>query len=186
MNEVKFLEAEVWTVARTEGGNAVLVRPKGSEKVVPIFIGQLEAQSILIGLGNVPMPRPLTHDLILNLFRELGVELLKVEICDLREATFYARLVLSHEGKTLVIDSRPSDALALAVRMHCPVYVADFVVQETAISVQIVGEEEEQAPDPRQLEVSRLEEELKKAIENERYEEAARIRDRLRELRNSQ
>ena len=59
------VEAEIWTIARTDQGNAVLVRPIGSESAVPIFIGQLEAQSILIGLGNVPMPRPLTHDLFL-------------------------------------------------------------------------------------------------------------------------
>ena len=62
------VEAEIWTIARTDQGNAVLVRPIGSESAVPIFIGQLEAQSILIGLGNVPMPRPLTHDLFITLF----------------------------------------------------------------------------------------------------------------------
>jgi bifunctional DNase/RNase len=62
------VEAEIWTIARTEQGNAVLIRPIGSESAVPIFMGQLEAQSILIGLGSVPMPRPLTHDLFIKIF----------------------------------------------------------------------------------------------------------------------
>ena len=67
------IEAEIWTVARTDQGNAVLVRPIGSDYAVPIFIGQLEAQSIIIGIGNVPMPRPLTHDLFLNVYNGLPI-----------------------------------------------------------------------------------------------------------------
>ena len=78
------VEAEIWTVARTDQGNAVLVRPLGAELAVPIFIGQLETQSILIGMGNVPMPRPLTHDLFLSLLKELEVELDRIEITSLK------------------------------------------------------------------------------------------------------
>ncbi|GAB1483524.1 hypothetical protein MASR2M78_23400 [Treponema sp.] len=85
------VKAEIWTIARTEQGNAVLIRPIGSEIAVPIFVGQLETQSILIGFGDIIMPRPLTHDLILSITHRLGAELLRIEINDLREGTFHAK-----------------------------------------------------------------------------------------------
>ena len=114
------VEAEIWTVARTEQGNAVLVRPLGTEVAVPIFIGQLEAQSILIGMGNVPMPRPLTHDLFLSILDKMEVKIVRIEITELKEGTFYAQLILKEKGKDIVIDSRPSDSIALAVRENAP------------------------------------------------------------------
>src|SRR5512142_1174883 len=111
-----FVEAEVWTVAQTDQGNVVLVRPKGSDLAVPIFIGQLETQSILIGMGGVEVPRPLTHDLLLSLIAALRAEVTRIEIHDLREGTFYARILLKAEGRDLVVDARPSDAIGIAVR----------------------------------------------------------------------
>lgn len=184
MKDLHLIRADVWTVARTEGGTAVLLKPDGMDKVVPIFIGHLEAQSILIGLGNVPMPRPLTHDLFLRLLEELDIKIVKVEINDLKEATYYARIVLDNNGKIMDMDSRPSDAIAIAVRCGCPVYITEFVIEETAISLNMM-EKDRIEPSPTELEISRLEEELNRALENERYEEAARIRDKIRELKNS-
>ncbi|RKX74965.1 MAG: hypothetical protein DRP87_15690, partial [Spirochaetes bacterium] len=122
------VEAEVWTVARTDQGNAVLIRPVGGDVAVPIFIGQLEAQSILIGMGNVPMPRPLTHDLFLSVLERMGITIERVEITELKEGTFYAQLILNRNGETVVIDSRPSDSIALAVRDKCPIYISEAVV----------------------------------------------------------
>ncbi|RKY79412.1 hypothetical protein DRQ07_06400, partial [candidate division KSB1 bacterium] len=72
------VEAEIWTIARTDQGNAILIRPLESETAVPIFMGQLEAQSILIGMGNVPMPIPLTHDLFINLFSKIKLTILQI------------------------------------------------------------------------------------------------------------
>lgn len=207
-----FVEAEIWTVAQTDQGNVVLVRPKGSDLAVPIFIGQLETQSILIGMGGVEVPRPLTHDLLLSVISSLGAELTRIEIHDLREGTFYARLLLGAEGRELVVDSRPSDAIGLAVRSLCPVFIAESVVEEAGISVNLVaglqvgGEQEPGAaspdlariiesvsPDPGLIvpaassgaqarEVDRLREELESAVADEDYERAAAIRDKLREL----
>ncbi len=193
------VEAEIWTVARTDKGNAVLVKPLGSERAVPIFIGQLEAQSILIGLGNVPMPRPLTHDLMIVLLEKLNVTIERVEITELKDGTFYAQLQIKQGMKKLTIDSRPSDALGLAARLHCPVFIAEAVVDEAGISVNMIQTEEpedaEQAEDelagegettvgetPLEQEKNRLLEELQKAVEQENYEEAARLRDRINEL----
>jgi uncharacterized protein len=208
-----FVEAEIWTVAQTDQGNVVLVRPKGSDLAVPIFIGQLETQSILIGMGSIEVPRPLTHDLILNLLTPLGAELSRVEIHDLREGTFYARLVIKvGERDDLVIDSRPSDAIGIAVRALCPVFIAESVVEEAGISVNLVtgmqvepetiaAEAAPQAPKdfeqklagataglgvvvpaPPDGEIRRLRAELESAVADEDYERAAAIRDKIREL----
>ncbi len=178
------IEAEIWTVARTDKGNAVLVKPLGSERAVPIIIGQLEAQSILIGLGSVPMPRPLTHDLFVSTFEKLNAQVERVEITELKESTFYARLLLKHGMKKIAVDARPSDALGIAARVHCEVFIEENIVEEAGISINLITEEESapEVPSSKELELNRLEEELNKAIEEENYEEAARIRDRMKEL----
>ena len=206
-----FVEAEVWTVAQTDQGNVVLVRPKGSDLAVPIFIGQLETQAILIGMGGVEVSRPLTHDLLLSVIAALRAELTRIEIHDLREGTFYARLLLGAEGRDIVVDARPSDAIGLAVRALCPVFIAESVVEEAGISVNLVAglqAGEAGASNPSQAldrmvetiaqepgfvvpaanasaharEVERLRSELEGAVADEDYERAAAIRDKLREL----
>ncbi len=178
------VEAEIWTVARTDKGNAVLVKPIGSERAVPIFIGQLEAQSILIGLGNVPMPRPLSHDLFITMMEKLNATIDRVDITELKDGTFYARIVMKQGLKKIVIDSRPSDALGITARIHCPLYIAESIVEEAGIAINLITEEDPKVdvPDPREIERNRLEQELEKAVEDEDYEEAARIRDKINEL----
>jgi bifunctional DNase/RNase len=185
MKNAMLVEAEIWTVAHTDQGNAVLVKPLGSEFAVPIFIGQLEAHSILIGLGSVLMPRPLTHDLILSLIERMDALLEKVEITDLKEGTFYSRIILRQGERGIIIDSRPSDALSLAARVKCPIYISEAIVVEAGVPVKFVCEEssqEEAGPNLRELEIGRLKTELARALETENYEEAVRLRDRLREL----
>jgi hypothetical protein len=197
-----FVEAEIWTVARTDKGNAVLVKPLGSERAVPIFIGQLEAQSILIGLGNVPMPRPLTHDLFISVMDKVNINVERVEITDLKDGTFYARILLKQGMKKISIDSRPSDALGLAARLRCPLYISETVVDEAGVAINLITEEEgqegeteldtgeiekvesgsEEEPAQQDSERTRLEEALQKAIDEENYEEAARIRDQMKDL----
>ncbi len=178
-----FVEAEIWTIAHTDQGNAVLIKPLGTEIVVPIFIGQLEAQSILIGLGNVPMPRPLTHDLFLSMLKRAGMELLKIEITELREGTFYAQLVLNKKGKEIVLDARPSDSIAIAVRKKCPIFIAESVIDETGITAGSISKGgPSPIQNPREKEIASLERELKRAVEIENYEKAALIRDKLQKL----
>ncbi len=212
--------AEVWTVAKAEQGNAVLVRPLGLDVAVPIFIAPLEAQSILIGLGSVKMPRPLTHDLFLTTLENLEASINRVEITALKEGTYFAKLILESSGSEVSIDARPSDCLALAVRVKCPIYIDEAVVDEAGISVKMVeeknkelktegsslessdeeseseGSEEsaegeavplvpEVSPVAHEAEVSNLKKLLDVAIEEENYEEAARLRDKIRELENS-
>jgi uncharacterized protein len=189
------VEAEIWTVARTEQGNAVLVRPLGTEVAVPIFIGQLEAQSILIGMGNVPMPRPLTHDLFLSILDKMEIKIVRIEITELKEGTFFAQLILKEKGKDIVIDSRPSDSIALAVREKCPIFIDESVIDEASVPVSVITEgktekqggaelQEEKGPEegPKpDSELAELQTKLNQAIEEENYEEAARIRDAINE-----
>lgn len=192
MSAETFVEAEIWTVAQTDQGNVILVRPKGTDLAVPIFIGQLETQSILIGMGGVDVPRPLTHDLVLSLLQALGAELLRVEINGLKENTFFARLVVERGGSEVLVDARPSDAIGIAVRKACPVFIAESVVDEAGISVNLVTEGQsapgpavpEPSPSGAEAERQRLRAELEEAIATEDYERAALVRDRLKELEN--
>jgi bifunctional DNase/RNase len=199
--------AEVWTVAKAEQGNAVLVRPLGLDVAVPIFIAPLEAQSILIGLGSVKMPRPLTHDLLITVLENLEASVNRVEITALREGTYYAKLILETSGSEMSIDARPSDCLALAVRMKCPIYIDEAVVDEAGISVKMVEEKNREAkqeesseqageaadaaaiaeisPLAQEAEMAGLRKRLDAAIEEENYEEAARLRDKIRELEST-
>jgi uncharacterized protein len=191
MKNIMLVEAEIWTVARTDKGNAVLVKPVGSDRAVPIFIGQLEAQSILFGLASVPVPRPMTHDLFISVLEKSNITIDRVEITDLKDRTFYSRLVLKQGLKRIVVDSRPSDSLGIASRVHCPVYIAESIVDEAGVAVNLISDDEMQlhgegdgAAEAAGVDTRRttLEQELQKAVDEENYEEAARIRDRLKDL----
>jgi bifunctional DNase/RNase len=189
------LEAEIWTVARTEQGNAVLLRPLGSDTVVPIFVGRLETQSILIGFGDVKVERPLTCDLFLELARLTGLSLFRVEVHEIRDNTFFARLLFAgkefSQAKPLILDSRPSDAFALAVRHKCPVFISPLVVEQAGIPADLViedvGEFAKEAARPASpppgtplmAKRRRLQAELEQVVAAEEYERAAEIRDLL-------
>ncbi|MDR2020250.1 MAG: bifunctional nuclease family protein [Treponema sp.] len=194
---MKMIEAEIWTIVRTDQGNAALLRPLGSDISAPIFIGQSEAQAILMGLGEVAVLRPLTHDLLLDVIRRLGFDLFRAEVHDLRDGVFYARLFLSGgnytAGDPLVLDARPSDAIALAVRCKCPVFVSEKVMEEAGVSIDlIIGEVSETGRFPGGLNAGAsgpefkaqsrrkiLQAKLEVAVEAEEYERAAEFRDIL-------
>ncbi len=179
------VEAEIWTIAKTDQGNAVLIRPMGAESAVPIFMGQLEAQSILIGMGNVPMPRPLTHDLFISLFKHLGTSILRVEINSLINGTFFARIILKSGDSEITVDCRPSDALGLAVRKKCTIFIDEAIVDEAGIPLSSITEKSSETnKELTKNEISLLKLELEKVLEVEDYEEAARIRDRIQKLEN--
>ncbi|MEW5814218.1 MAG: bifunctional nuclease domain-containing protein, partial [Spirochaetota bacterium] len=100
-----------------------------------------------------------------------------------KEGTFYAQLVLTEKGQTLVIDSRPSDSIALAVREKCPIFISEAIIEEASISVTAITEENQTSPPAeKESEYTKLQKELDKAVEEEDYEEAARLRDKLNEL----
>jgi bifunctional DNase/RNase len=111
----------------------VILRERDAERYLPIWIGVYEAESITIALQEVEVARPLTHDLLKNIFTQLGARILRVEVVALRDDTFYGNIVAEVNGRTLNVDSRPSDALAIAVRAHVPILVARSVMDSAGI-----------------------------------------------------
>jgi bifunctional DNase/RNase len=112
----------------------VILREREAERYLPIWIGIYEAEAITIALQEVEVARPLTHDLLKEIFKQLNAEIVRVEVVSLREDTFYGNIVAEVNGTTLNIDSRPSDALAIAVRAHVPILVAHEVMESAGIT----------------------------------------------------
>ena len=122
----------------------VLLKTVESNKFLPIWIGHPEAAAILMKLQGASTPRPMTHDLLSDVLGELEVECTRVAVTELRENTFYASISLRVNGRELEIDSRPSDALALAVRAGAPIFAADEVIAESAIEFEHEVEDTEE------------------------------------------
>jgi bifunctional DNase/RNase len=177
------------TNAQSGGAYALILREINGNRRLPIIIGAAEAQSIALEMEGIKPPRPLTHDLMKNIIAAFGAELTDIVIDELRDGTFYAKLNLDNQQ----IDSRPSDAIALAVRYGVQIYVAAGVMDEAAF----VPEEEDddqgpparqqkqkqqQAPTTKQSKLELLHQHLKEAIEKENYEKAAALRDEIRKL----
>ena len=121
----------------------VLLKTVDGNKFLPIWIGHPEAASILMKLQGAGTPRPMTHDLLCDILGELDVKCTQVSVTELRENTFFASITLSVGGRELEIDSRPSDAIALAVRSGAPIYAAEEVISESAIEFEHDVEESE-------------------------------------------
>ncbi|MBI5575695.1 MAG: bifunctional nuclease family protein [Deltaproteobacteria bacterium] len=108
----------------------VILRDAENNHILPIWIGILEANAIAVGLEKVRLPRPMTHDLFKNVLDTLEIRLVKVEVTDIKDNTYYAELHLDAGGKPMVVDSRPSDAIAIALRLGCPILVHDTVIDK--------------------------------------------------------
>jgi len=117
----------------------VLLKTAEGSKFLPIWIGHPEAAAILMKLQNTTAPRPLTHDLLVNILGELDAEVVRVTVTELRENTFHASITIQQNGSELEVDSRSSDAIAVAIRVQAPIYAADSVIEESAIEFE--GEE---------------------------------------------
>ena len=125
----------------------VLLKTRDGNKFLPIWIGHPEAAAILMKLQGANTPRPMTHDLISEMLSELDVSCTRVAVTELRENTFYAQIVLEIDGRPVEIDSRPSDALALAVRTQAPIFAAEEVIAESAIEFEHEVEDQEDVVD---------------------------------------
>ena len=113
----------------------VILKQKALDRYLPIWVGPAEADSIAVNLQKVSVPRPLTHDLLTEIIQTLGGNLDHIVVNDLKEDTFFAKIVLEVKGKQMDIDARPSDALALAVRMSVPIYVDDSVLDKAGVDL---------------------------------------------------
>ncbi|AHY45741.1 hypothetical protein RradSPS_0458 [Rubrobacter radiotolerans] len=119
----------------------VILKVEDENRYLPIWIGQPEARSILMKIQNQSFSRPLTHDLAVNLVSELGGTMERVTVTELRDSTFFAKIHLQIDGRSVEVDSRPSDALALAVRSGAQIFAADTVIEEAAVEFEEAIEE---------------------------------------------
>lgn len=177
------------TSPSSAGAYALILKETNGKRKLPIIIGAFEAQSIALELEGMKPPRPLTHDLMRNIIDTFAVSLNEVCINELRDGTFYAKLTIEGLSDTQEIDSRPSDAIALAVRYGAPIFVGEEVLNEAGVMSEDEEEVEEAAvkeePEEFKQPLSKLEELqslLKTAIEQEDYEKAAKLRDDIRKL----
>ena len=123
----------------------VLLKTAEGNKFLPIWIGHPEAAAILMRLQGASTPRPMTHDLVTDMLAQLDARVIRIAVTELRENTFYAMITVSVDGSEIEVDSRPSDAIALAVRAEAPIFAADSVIEESAIEFEHDEEVNEEA-----------------------------------------
>lgn len=160
----------------------VILRDDINKRWLPIVVGSAEAQAIALQLENIDPPRPLTHDLMKNLLDTVGKKVSRIVVNDLRENTYYAMIDLAADGSKSEVDARPSDAIALALRMQAPIFVDEEVMRKAAIRE---ADEEDQEIDKKSplTQIEELNVDLDRAVQEERFEEAAKLRDKIRELK---
>ena len=128
----------------------VLLKTARENRFLPIWIGHPEASAILARLQDEEAPRPMTHDLLASAVAELGGDVVRIAVVDMREGTFYARVLLERDGREIELDARPSDAIALALRARAPIFAADEVIAASAIRMED-DEALAEAAEPEQL-----------------------------------
>ncbi len=177
----------------TGGAYAILLKEINGNRRLPIIIGAFEAQAIALEIEGIKPPRPLTHDLLKHMIDNLGAAVMEVVIDELRENTFYAKIILEVSALTNEVDARPSDAIALAVRTQSPIFVAEKVMEAAAFLPSEEGgkeeriereslREEEEIPKTKEAKIASLQNKLKEAIAAEEYEKAAKLRDDIQRL----
>jgi uncharacterized protein len=181
------------------GAYALLLKESFGVRRLPIIIGSFEAQSIALEIEGIKPPRPLTHDLMKNLVDDLGGTVNEIFIDELRDNTFYAKIILEVSTLSNTIDARPSDAIALAVRTGCQIFVSEEVMRAASfVPTSEDSEEVEESLDlsndfeskqyPKQsseTKVASLQDQLREAIEKEDYERAAKLRDEINRLKSN-
>ncbi len=181
------------------GAYALLLKESFGVRRLPIIIGSFEAQSIALEIEGIKPPRPLTHDLMKNLVDDLGGTVNEIFIDELRDNTFYAKIILEVSTLSNTIDARPSDAIALAVRTGCQIFVSEEVMRAASfVPTSEDSDEEEESLElsndfeskqyPKQsseTKVASLQDQLREAIEKEDYERAAKLRDEINRLKSN-
>ena len=120
----------------------VLLKTADGNKFLPIWIGHPEAAAILMKLQNASTPRPMTHDLVADMLEQLDAQVVRITVTELRDSTFYAQITVQQNGAEIEIDSRPSDAIALALRADAPIFADERVIEESAVEFENETEEE--------------------------------------------
>jgi bifunctional DNase/RNase len=199
MDRVQVEILGISTSPASNGAYALVLKEVDGIRRIPIIIGGFEAQAIALEMEGITPPRPLTHDLVKNVLETMKLSVVEASIAELKDGIFFATLTLSDDQE---IDSRPSDAIAVAVRFSAPIYVSEAVMKEASFvpedddsaGIEGIGaEEEEEEGDlslpkeakepPRKLtKLEQLQKDLDGAIKNEDYEKAARLRDDIKKM----
>ncbi len=176
MDKSPFSKVKIENISLSNLGFIVFLKRDGDDDVLPICIGAMEAHSIAACYNNQSFPRPLSHDLFKSILGDLNCKISKIHITDLIDGTFYARIFIENGKNVLDIDSRPSDAIALALRFDAPIFVHEKVLKAATVNLDNARGKEKEPIDP----IQKLTEDLKKAVSEERYEDAAKLRDELK------
>ncbi len=194
MNKIRIKIAGLSYSQTRSGAYALILEEEdGNHRRLPVIIGTAEAQSIAIQLENLKPYRPLTHDLFVSMANSFRIEVLEVNIIKLEEGIFYSEIVCKREHAIIKIDSRTSDAVAIALRFHAPIYVTEEIMDKAAMVFddenQTVEKDESETKEDTYNFQNLTEEELKKkmdeAVKNEEYELASLIRDELKKRRKN-
>lgn len=183
----KKIELQVLNITNSQaqiGAYALLLGEVDGERRLPIIIGPAEAQSTALSLKGIKTPRPLTHELFNTCIHILGAFLARVLIYKAVEGVFYSYIYLQKEDEIIRVDARTSDAIALAVRSDCPIYIYDSILERECLRLPATDSEStEKTPsdDYSSATMASLEQELEKAVKDENYELAARIRDEIKQ-----
>ena len=192
MNKVECEILGLSSSPSTGGAYAILLKELEGHRRLPIIIGAFEAQAIALEMEGIKPPRPLTHDLLKQITDNLGAIVNEVIIDELRENTFFAKIIIEVSGLTQEIDARPSDAIALSVRAEAPIYVAAAVMDTAAFIPSEEDEIEEinsgispeskknKKPASKETKLAAMHDKLREAIDKEEYERAAIIRDDIK------
>ena len=191
MNKVS-LEIIGLTYSESSTGAYVLILgDKNSQRRLPIVIGSAEAESIAVGIEKHKNGRPHTHDLFIRFAKEFGIEIMEVVINRFRDGVYYAMLVCKQGDDLTMVDARPSDAIAIAVRLGCEIYAYESVMEEAGIIMEDMEKQDNDQADDNLinksttktsldlLDLESLEDLLQEAIDNEDYQKAAQIRDEI-------
>ena len=180
------------SITQTHSYAVVLGEVNGLRRL-PIVIGGFEAQAIAVALERMQPSRPLTHDLMKNFMMAFNIDLHEIIINDLQEGIFYSKLICSSDKDTVEIDSRTSDAVALAVRFGCPIYTYDNILESAGILMDeddkkkkvVVTHSDKESDDLKKLSVMELETLLNEVLENAAYRKAASVRDEINREKES-
>lgn len=184
------IELHILAIANSENqphSFVIILKEAGGKRRLPVVIGGFEAQAIALAVEHILPSRPMTHDLFKNTMESAGAELHEVIISDLSEGIFYATMVWElASGATMEVDARTSDAIAMAVRFACPIYVYSNILDEAGIEVDPASAPAEESVAIGELSTDVLQTQLDEALAQENYEQAAAIRDELKKRREQQ
>ena len=177
------IEVKINGLFMTQTQNSgVILKEVDGDRTLPIIIGEYEAQSIALGMENIAPPRPITHDLLLSMLDTVEASMERVLITELKNNTYFATILIRFGDKVLEIDSRPSDAIALAVRQNIQIFVAAEVMRKGAYSADEMQDLDQKQIDSTQERLDQLKRDLQDAVDKEEYERAAKIRDEIDRL----